>query len=105
SRDTGLTSKPAFLSIGLLKDREPRVVLRTLGIGAHVTPLATIPLSLTATDDLGLSAVRIQVDRTAASGDQVGPKAARQTVALPLAADAGRAVLDHQARHDLELQA
>lgn len=105
SRATGLTSKPAFLSIGLLKDREPRVTLRALGVGAHVTPVATIPLSLAATDDLGLSAVRLQVDRTTTVGDKAEPKTTRKTVPLPLAADGSRAVLDHQARHDVELQA
>jgi hypothetical protein len=104
SRETGLTSKPAFLSLGLLKDREPRVALRALGVGAHVTPVATIPLSLAATDDLGLSAVRLQLDRTTADGDKPEPKTSRKTVPLPMAADGRRAVLDHQARHDVELQ-
>ena len=56
SGETGLLSKPAFLSLGLLKDREPRVTLRALGVGGHVTPVATIPLTLAATDDFGLAA-------------------------------------------------
>ena len=34
SEKTGLTSKTAYLSIGILKDREPRVTLRALGVGA-----------------------------------------------------------------------
>jgi hypothetical protein len=105
SRDTGLTSKPAFLSVGLMKDREPRVVLRALGVGAHVTPVATIPLSIAATDDLGLAAVRLQAARTLIADDRSGPKTSQKTIPLPLAADAGRAVLDHHARHDVELQA
>ena len=105
SRDTGLTSKPAFLSIGLLKDREPRVTLRALGVGGHVTPVATIPLSLAATDDRGLAAVRLQLDRSTPAADEKGePKTSKSTVVLPLA-DGGSAVLDHQARHDVELQA
>ncbi len=64
SRTTGLDSRPAFLSIGILRDREPRVTLRALGVGNHVTPVATVPLSLAATDDFGLGALRLQVDRT-----------------------------------------
>ena len=103
---TGLTSKPAFLSVGQHKDREPRVTLRALGVGAHVTPVATIPLALAATDDRGLAAVRLQLDRTTtADGDKAEPKTSKKTVPLPLAADGGRAVLDHQTRHDVELQA
>jgi hypothetical protein len=101
---TGLTSKPTFLSLGLLKDRVPRVTLRAIGVGAHVTPVATIPLSLAATDDLGLAAVRLQADRVTAEDDKAEPKTARQTIPMPLAADGPRAVLDHQARHDIELQ-
>ena len=105
SRATGLTSKPTFLSIGLLKDREPRLSLRALGVGGHVTPVATIPLSIAATDDFGLAAVRLHVDRTTTTDDKSEPKTSRKTVPLPLPGGAGRAVLDHQARHDVELQA
>src|SRR5262249_1844909 len=64
STRTALDSKPTFLSIGLLKDRAPRVTLRALGTGGHVTPIATIPLSISATDDFGLAALRLQTDRT-----------------------------------------
>jgi len=105
SRETGLTSKPTFLSLGLLKDREPRVTLRPQGVGAHVTPVATIPLTITATDDLGLSAIRLQVDRTVQGEEKTEPVTTRKPVPLPLAADGARAVLDHQARHDVDLQA
>jgi hypothetical protein len=104
SRATGLTSKPAYLSVGILKDREPRVTLRALGVGAHVTPVATIPLSIAATDDMGLSAVSLQAERVTIGDDKSEPKTSKKTVPLPLAAGAGRAVLDHQARHDVELQ-
>ena len=105
SEKTSLTSKTAYLSIGILKDREPRVTLRALGVGAHVTAVATIPLSITATDDMGLATVRLQIERTATDGDKGEPKTTKKTVPLPLAADAARVVLDHQARHDVELQA
>jgi hypothetical protein len=102
---TGLTSKPAYLSIGILKDREPRVALRALGIGHHVTPVATIPLAVSATDDRGLVSVRLQLERTTASDEKSEPKTVKKTVALPIAADPDRLPLEHQARHDVELQA
>lgn len=102
---TGLTSKPTFLSLGLLKDREPRVTLRAQGVGVHVTPVATIPLTLAATDDLGLTALRLQVERTSDGGEKAAPVTTKQVVPIPFAADGGRVVLDHQARHDVDLQA
>ncbi len=105
SETTGLSSKPTFLSLGLLKDREPRVTLRAQGVGAHVTPVATIPLTLAATDDLGLAALRLRAERTAHAEDKAEPVTTKKTVPLPLAADGGRALLDHQARHDVDLQA
>lgn len=104
STRTGLTSKPSFLSLGILKDREPRVTLRAQGVGAHVTPIATVPLSIAATDDLGLSAIRLQIERTTYAEEKATPQTTKQTVPLPLAVDGGRVVLDHQARHDLDLQ-
>jgi hypothetical protein len=107
SAETGLASRPAFLSIGLLRDREPRVTLRALGVSGHVTPVATIPLTLAATDDFGLAALRLQVDRTVTveEKEKTEPKTQRATVALTLPADTGRPVLDHQTRHDVVLQA
>lgn len=56
SAKTNLDSRPAFFSIALLRDREPRVTLRAVGVGAHVTAVATLPLTMAATDDFGLSA-------------------------------------------------
>jgi hypothetical protein len=106
SATTGLASRPTFLSIGLLRDREPRVSLRAVGVGGHVTPVATIPLSVAATDDFGLAALRLQIDRTVIveEKERTAPKTRRTTVALPLATDPGRPVLDQQARHDVPLQ-
>jgi hypothetical protein len=105
ARQTGLASKPTFLSLGLLKDRVPRATLRALGVGAHVTPVATIPLSLAATDDLGLAALRVEAERMTTTDADAEPKTERETVNLPLAGDSGRAVVDHQARHDVDLEA
>ena len=101
---TGLPSKPTFLSFGIVRDRDPRVTLRAQGVTAHVTAVATIPLTVAATDDIGLAALRIQVDRTVApTAEQAEPVTTRQTVPIPLSTGGDRAVLDYQARHDLDL--
>jgi hypothetical protein len=106
SSKTGLASKPAFFSIGLLKDREPRVTLRAVGVGARVTPVATIPLTVATTDDIGLAALRLKIDRTASAGTEDKPevKTRSEVVALPLPLSNARPLLDHQARHDVVLQ-
>jgi len=108
AKETGLLSRPAFLSIGLLRDREPRVTLRAIGVGNHVTPIATIPLSLAATDDFGLASLRLQVDRITVrdekSEEKTESKTERQTIPIPLSIDKDRPTLDHQVRHDLVLQ-
>jgi hypothetical protein len=104
SAETGLSSRPSFLSLGIMRDREPRLALRGLGIGAKVTPVATIPLALSATDDFGLTALRLQLDRTVSNDDQLQPQTRRRTVEFPLPIEPGRPVLDHQVRHDVVLQ-
>jgi hypothetical protein len=107
STETALTSRPSFLSLGIMRDREPRVTLRAVGIGSRVTAVATIPLNIAATDDLGLTALRLQIDRTVIveEKEKVGPKTQRTTVPLPLPLDPARPVLDHQVRRDVPLQA
>jgi hypothetical protein len=106
SAGTGLSSKPSFLSLGLLKDREPRLALRAVGVGGRVTPVATIPLTIGATDDLGLAVLRLQIDRavTVEEKDKIELKTRRTTVPFPLPLDPARPVLDHQVRHDVILQ-
>src|SRR5262249_50044044 len=76
-----------------------------LGLGSHVTPIATIPLSVGATDDFGLAALRLQVERTLRGDDKAQPPPQRQTVALSLPSTGDRPVLDHQARQEILLQA
>jgi hypothetical protein len=107
SAQTALSSKPIFLSIGLLKDREPRVTLRAVGVGGHVTPVATIPLTVAATDDFGLAALRLRLERTlnVEEKEKIEPRTQRTMVTLPLTSDPARPVLDHQVRHDVALQA
>jgi hypothetical protein len=105
SARTALDSKPTFLSIGLLKDRAPRVTLRALGTGGHVTPIATIPLSIAATDDFGLAALRLKTDRTASPDEKSAPVTKSASEVLPLTLEKDRPLLDHQARHEVVLQA
>jgi hypothetical protein len=104
SARTRLPSKPTFLSIGLLKDRLPRVTLRALGTSGHVTPIATIPLSISATDDFGLGALRLQVDRTTSSDDKSEPVTKRASQPMPLPLEKDRPLLDYQVRHEVTLQ-
>src|SRR5690606_33061000 len=99
---TGLTSKPFFISIGLLKDREPRVTLRATGVGRRVTPVAKIPLIVGATDDFGLASLQVQLERTTYSAESK-PETRNDTLAVEL--PSGQAVLDHQARHEVLLAA
>ena len=105
SRSTGLESMPAFLSIGLMRDREPKVTLRASGVTGHVTPVATIPLAYAATDDLGLAAARLQAERVVATEGGSKPKISSETIALPLATTVDPPTLDFQTRHDVELPA
>ena len=60
----GLSSKPYFLTIGLLIDRDPRVMVRSSGVGRRVTPQAQIPLSLRVLDDFGVTDVTLELERT-----------------------------------------
>src|SRR6202011_5813956 len=55
--------------------------------------------------DLGLAALRLRVERTVEGGEKAEPVTTKQAIPIPLAADGGKAVLDHQARHDVDLQA
>jgi len=59
-----LSSKPYFLTIGVLIDREPRVMVRSSGVGRRVTPQAKIPLALRVLDDFGITSVNLQAERT-----------------------------------------
>ena len=106
SAETGLSSGPRSCRWASSKDREPRLALRAVGVGSRVTPVATIPLTIGATDDIGLAALRLQIDRTATveEKDKIETKTQRTTVPFPLPLDPSRPVLDHQVRHDVLLQ-
>lgn len=62
--ETGLESKPQFLTIGLLNDRPPRLTLRSSGVGRRITPVARIPLQCRIVDDYGLREVILEAEDT-----------------------------------------
>jgi hypothetical protein len=62
--DSGLSSKPYFLSIGLLVDRPPRVSVRVTGVGRRVTPTARIPLTIRSLDDFGVANMAADLELT-----------------------------------------
>src|SRR5262249_44395760 len=66
----GWSSKPYFVTVGLLKDREPRLAIRASGVGRRVTPVARIPLALRVTDDFGVTALGLDLERTELAGDK-----------------------------------
>lgn len=70
SEASGLASRPYFLTVGLLHDREPRLTLRASGVGRRVTPQARLPLAIHASDDFGLASLGLELERTELAGDQ-----------------------------------
>jgi hypothetical protein len=96
----GLASKPYFLSIGLLRDREPRLTLRSSGVGRRITPVARIPLAIHATDDFGIASLGLESERTQLLEEKPQTDLSKQDLALgQLAADAPPRIdvlLDHE---------
>jgi hypothetical protein len=86
SHEGALASKPYYLSIGLLIDREPRVSIRSSGVGRRVTPQARIPLALHAADDFGLATLAIDMEQTVLKEEK--PESKTQRIALELPATA-----------------
>jgi hypothetical protein len=62
--ESGLASKPYFLTLGILNDRPPRLTLRSSGIGRRITPVAKIPLHLRAIDDFGVAELSLELEET-----------------------------------------
>ncbi|MCA9321475.1 MAG: hypothetical protein KDB53_12100, partial [Planctomycetes bacterium] len=58
--DTGLDSRAQELVIGLDLDRVPRVQCEIEGVRERITPQASLPTTLIAQDDHGLSMVRLE---------------------------------------------
>lgn len=64
SQSGGLTSKPYFLTVGILNDRPPRLTLRSSGVGRRITPAAQIPLNLRVMDDFGVAKLALEFEQT-----------------------------------------
>lgn len=62
--DSGLESKPYFLTFGILNDRPPRLTLRSSGVGRRITPVARVPLHLRAIDDFGVAEISLELEET-----------------------------------------
>ena len=72
----GLVSHPVPVAVGLREDRPPSVRLVHSGVRTRVTPVATIPLKMTARDDFGI----LEMDlKTTMSG---GPNSAAAALNL-----------------------
>jgi hypothetical protein len=60
-RDTdGLENRPpSRFTVRVIPDRAPLVVVKTVGIGEMIVPGATVPLEIKASDDFGVSGLRL----------------------------------------------
>jgi hypothetical protein len=97
-----LASKPYFLAIGLMKDREPRLTIRSSGVGRRVTPAARIPLSIRANDDFGLASLALDWELTSMR-DEKPHVEAKQLEIEKLARDGGTEPLT-ELEYDNELE-
>ena len=82
-QEGGLASKPYYLSIGLLIDREPRVSIRSSGVGRRVTPQARIPLAVHAADDFGLATLALEMEQVVPKEEKPETKTERIGLDLP----------------------
>jgi len=90
-RRARLGSYPIPLTIGLKADRPPRVSLRRQGVQSRVTPTATLPLRVTATDDEAVRSVRLAIVR------QVPGRAEREAAAAARQAQRQRRIREAEA--------
>lgn len=102
-RRGGLVSKPYFLAVGLLKDRQPRLTIRSSGVGRRVTPVARIPLSIRANDDFGLVSLALDWELTSIR-DEKPHVEAKQLELEKLAPEDDAAELLAQFEYDNELE-
>lgn len=83
--ESGLSSKPYFLSLGLQEDRPPRVSIRASGVGRLVTSVARVPLTLGFQDDLGLQAAALEAEWAIPTGEEIKRGTRRGQLPLPAA--------------------
>jgi hypothetical protein len=101
-QEGGLASKPYYLSIGLLLDREPRVSIRSSGVGRRVTPQARIPLALHAADDFGLATLALEIEQVVPKEEK--PETKTERIALELPAGSASASATGALLTDVDLQ-
>ncbi len=95
-----LGSKPTFLAIGLLKDREPRVTIRSSGVSRRVTPVARIPLAIRANDDFGVASLALEWERTATRDEKQSVETKRFDIEEPAPPEAA---LERELNRDHEI--
>ena len=95
-----LGSKPNFLAIGLLKDREPRVTIRSSGVGRRVTPVARIPLSIRANDDFGVASLALEWEQTSTRDEKQRVETKRVQIEEPAPKEA---LLERELIRDREI--
>ena len=61
SEDSGLTSRPQTVTLGLEHDGPPSVTVRVEGVRDRITPTATVPLSVLARDDFGATDLGLDI--------------------------------------------
>ncbi len=92
------------LLLQVVPDRAPRLKLAVRGVGARITPMAKIPIEVTAVDDFGLSRLRLLFakGKTASIGAPDRIKAFRETKAQGLEDfEPGSPVFDRPITFDL----
>ncbi len=95
-----LGSKPTFLAIGLLKDREPRVTIRSSGVSRRVTPVARIPLSIRVNDDFGVASLALEWEQTSTRDEKQRVETKRVQIEEPAPKEA---LLERELIRDREI--
>jgi len=98
-----LSSKPYFVTIGLLMDREPRVMLRSSGVGRRITPQATVPLSVRVVDDFGIESLGLEIEKTIVEGEKLQAVTVKSDLGKPDAGPA-REAIDLERSHPFAVQ-
>ena len=68
-RDGISAQAPYRYFLGVVMDQPPELKVRLAGIGTAVTPIARIPITMTATDDYGIRELKVSVSPVADGGE------------------------------------
>ncbi len=92
-RDGISAQAPYRYFLGIVLDQPPELAVRLVGIGNAVTPIAKIPVSATATDDYGISELKVSVSPVARQAE--GQDQASETISVsPVLDRTGAAVTE-----------